>query len=275
MPDAAGAAPAHGDGVALEPRLLRHHRRRAAPAHREPGAAVGPDGGRRDRQRRAVAGADAGHRRPPSGGQPDAAVRGRPVQLRQRRPPGPRRPPDVARRRRPHGHRARPRRAAAAGRRRGWRRSASPSEDRERYLGVIERRLRNGHTGSRWVLSSLNAMRNQGTAGQRLNSLTAAMVSRQRGGVAGGRVDAGQPRRGRPVAPQLRVHRAADDHRPRHVRRGRPGRAGRQPDGLAPHPPGARRGRRAPAGRAGVVPHDPAADGARRGVARRARRSAT
>ena len=56
------------------------------------------------------------------------------------------------------------------------------SADRERYLGVVERRVRSGHTGSRWVLTSLNAMRNQGTAGQRLNSLTAAMVARQRAG---------------------------------------------------------------------------------------------
>ena len=56
------------------------------------------------------------------------------------------------------------------------------SADRERYLGVVERRVRSGYTGSRWVLTSLNAMRNQGTAGQRLNSLTAAMVARQRAG---------------------------------------------------------------------------------------------
>jgi CBS domain-containing protein len=54
--------------------------------------------------------------------------------------------------------------------------------DVDKYLGVVERRVRNGHTGSRWVLNSLAGMRNQGTAGQRLNSLTAAMVSRQRGG---------------------------------------------------------------------------------------------
>jgi CBS domain-containing protein len=54
--------------------------------------------------------------------------------------------------------------------------------DRERYLGVVERRIRSGYTGSRWVMTSLNAMRNQGTAGQRLNSLTAAMVARQRSG---------------------------------------------------------------------------------------------
>jgi CBS domain-containing protein len=54
--------------------------------------------------------------------------------------------------------------------------------DIERYLGVIERRVHSGYTGSRWILASLNGMRNQGSAGQRLNSLTAAMVSRQRGG---------------------------------------------------------------------------------------------
>ena len=54
--------------------------------------------------------------------------------------------------------------------------------DVERYLGVIERRVHSGYTGSRWVLTSLHGMRNQGSAGQRLNSLTAAMVSRQRGG---------------------------------------------------------------------------------------------
>ena len=38
-PDAAGAAPAQRHRLALEPRLLRHHRRQAAPAHREPRAA--------------------------------------------------------------------------------------------------------------------------------------------------------------------------------------------------------------------------------------------
>jgi CBS domain-containing protein len=54
--------------------------------------------------------------------------------------------------------------------------------DVERYLGVIERRVHSGYTGSRWILTSFNGMRNQGSAGQRLNSLTAAMVTRQRGG---------------------------------------------------------------------------------------------
>ena len=55
-------------------------------------------------------------------------------------------------------------------------------DDRTRYLDVIERRVRSGYTGSRWLLGSLNGMRNQGTAGQRLNTLTAAMVARQRVG---------------------------------------------------------------------------------------------
>jgi CBS domain-containing protein len=55
--------------------------------------------------------------------------------------------------------------------------------DRTRFLDVVERRVRSGNTGSRWILGSLGAMRNQGTPGQRLNSLIAAMVNRQRGGL--------------------------------------------------------------------------------------------
>ena len=48
--------------------------------------------------------------------------------------------------------RADPRRAAAARRRGAGRRPASTDADRERYLGVIERRVRDRHTGSRWLL---------------------------------------------------------------------------------------------------------------------------
>jgi CBS domain-containing protein len=51
-----------------------------------------------------------------------------------------------------------------------------------RYLEIVERRVRSGHTGGRWTLNSLDAMRHQGSPGQRLNSLTAAMASRQRAG---------------------------------------------------------------------------------------------
>jgi CBS domain-containing protein len=60
--------------------------------------------------------------------------------------------------------------------------AAVDADETTRHLDIVERRVRSGHTGSRWVLTSLNAMRNQGTPGQRLNSLTAAMVSRQRAG---------------------------------------------------------------------------------------------
>ena len=52
------------------------------------------------------------------------------------------------------------------------------------------------------------------------------------------------------------TRRAADVDRPRQRSPRRPARAGRQPDGLAPHPPGARRGGRRHARRAGVVPGD-------------------
>ena len=51
---AQGAAPAQRHGLPLEPRLLRHHRRQAAPAHREPRAAVGAERRRRGRQRRVL-----------------------------------------------------------------------------------------------------------------------------------------------------------------------------------------------------------------------------
>jgi len=51
--------------------------------------------------------------------------------------------------------------------------------DVSRYLGVIERRVRSGHTGNRWQVMSMRGMNQQGELGQRLNSLTAGMASRQ------------------------------------------------------------------------------------------------
>jgi CBS domain-containing protein len=56
------------------------------------------------------------------------------------------------------------------------------ASDIDRYLGIIERRVREGKTGSRWVLTSLAGMREKGTQGERLNALTAAMVARQKQG---------------------------------------------------------------------------------------------
>ena len=51
--------------------------------------------------------------------------------------------------------------------------------DIERYLGIVERRVRSGYTGNRWQVTSMRNMSQQGELGQRMNSLTAAMVSRQ------------------------------------------------------------------------------------------------
>ncbi len=54
--------------------------------------------------------------------------------------------------------------------------------DSEHYLGVIERRAKSGYTGAKWQVQSMQGMRQQGTLGQRLNSLTAAIVARQQVG---------------------------------------------------------------------------------------------
>ena len=48
------------------------------------------------------------------------------------------------------------------------------AEDADRYLGVIEERVRAGRTGAQWLLDSLAAMRGQGLAAERLAALTAA-----------------------------------------------------------------------------------------------------
>lgn len=54
--------------------------------------------------------------------------------------------------------------------------------DRDQYLGIIERRVSSGRTGSRWQVASMQSMRQGGSSslGQRLNSLTAAIVEQQR-----------------------------------------------------------------------------------------------
>ncbi|MFN8547441.1 MAG: CBS domain-containing protein [Candidatus Eisenbacteria bacterium] len=55
-------------------------------------------------------------------------------------------------------------------------------EDIQRYLGVVEKRVRTGMTGSKWIMKSLESLRDAGTLGERLNALTAATVSRQKEG---------------------------------------------------------------------------------------------
>jgi CBS domain-containing protein len=54
--------------------------------------------------------------------------------------------------------------------------------DRDRYLGVIEARVKSGQTGSRWLLQSLASFKDEGTPGERFTALTAATVTRQQSG---------------------------------------------------------------------------------------------
>ena len=52
--------------------------------------------------------------------------------------------------------------------------------DADRYLGVVEERVRTGRTGAVWQFKSHEAIRGHGTPGERLNAITAATVARQR-----------------------------------------------------------------------------------------------
>jgi CBS domain-containing protein/gamma-glutamyl:cysteine ligase YbdK (ATP-grasp superfamily) len=64
----------------------------------------------------------------------------------------------------------------------GLRESNIEAEDIDRYLGVIEERVRSGQTGAQWARRSLAAMGEQGTRDIRLRTLTAFMLARQHGG---------------------------------------------------------------------------------------------
>ena len=55
-------------------------------------------------------------------------------------------------------------------------------EDIDRYLGVIEDRVRSRQTGSQWMLDSLEAMQGKGTMHQQLCALTATTIERQKEG---------------------------------------------------------------------------------------------
>ncbi len=58
--------------------------------------------------------------------------------------------------------------------------SGIDEEDRERYLGVIERRVASDRTGAQWTLSSLARFGDSGTPHTRHRALVAAMLDRQR-----------------------------------------------------------------------------------------------
>ncbi len=66
----------------------------------------------------------------------------------------------------------------------GLARRGISSKDSDKYLSVIEKRVASGRTGSRWMLQSFAEMKGRGTLGQRLNALTAATVTRQKGAKA-------------------------------------------------------------------------------------------
>ncbi len=51
--------------------------------------------------------------------------------------------------------------------------------DIDKYLGVVEERVRHGQTGSQWMLDSLSGMGETGTPDQRLCALTKAIMARQ------------------------------------------------------------------------------------------------
>ncbi len=62
----------------------------------------------------------------------------------------------------------------------GLQRGGIVGEDVDRYLDVIDRRVAGYRTGAQWIVNSLASMRSRGTMGERLNALTAAIVSRQK-----------------------------------------------------------------------------------------------
>ncbi len=54
--------------------------------------------------------------------------------------------------------------------------------DSERYLAIVERRVRSLRTGSHWMLQSLADMKERGTPGMRMTALVAATIARQKAG---------------------------------------------------------------------------------------------
>jgi CBS domain-containing protein len=68
--------------------------------------------------------------------------------------------------------------------------------DVDRYIGVFAERVSSGHTGSNWALRSYSEMRTQGTEGERINALTAAMIRRQQDNKPVARWDVAQIREG-------------------------------------------------------------------------------
>jgi CBS domain-containing protein/gamma-glutamyl:cysteine ligase YbdK (ATP-grasp superfamily) len=64
----------------------------------------------------------------------------------------------------------------------GLKRADVDSTDVDRYLGVVEERVRSGQTGAQWALQSLAAMDGRGTGEMRCHALARAMHERQQTG---------------------------------------------------------------------------------------------
>jgi CBS domain-containing protein len=62
----------------------------------------------------------------------------------------------------------------------GLERAHVNADDITRYLGIVEKRTRSLHSGSRWQTNSLIGMKGRGTPGARATALVAGMVARQK-----------------------------------------------------------------------------------------------
>lgn len=67
--------------------------------------------------------------------------------------------------------------------REGLRASGIAASDIDRYLGIVEERVRRAQTGARWLVRSLASMPGSGTLEERLRALVAASTCNQRHGV--------------------------------------------------------------------------------------------
>lgn len=66
--------------------------------------------------------------------------------------------------------------------REGLTESGIDEQDIERYLGVIRARVDKRRTGARWLLESLESMRDQGSENERLRAITASMIEQAESG---------------------------------------------------------------------------------------------
>jgi CBS domain-containing protein len=66
--------------------------------------------------------------------------------------------------------------------RKGLQKMGIATSEQDRYMGILEDRVRSGQTGSQWMLKSLSSMANRGTPLMRVQSLTRAMIQEQNAG---------------------------------------------------------------------------------------------